>query len=339
MAKSHLQLKVLDLDLKSRFTLSGAAATKKTTLLACWHDGIGEGSPSIHYGLTADQLLDSLLSPAKDEIELSTDKDLLELLQQLPQKLNVARCALEMAYLDYQAKLQARPLYNFLGLPKPQRVESSLTISNGTDREISEQIERAADFNTLKLKVGFDGDLSFIDKVLALREVKLRLDANGGWHVDQAVERLKSLSGYPIEFVEQPLITPDLFDLDQIKSRVDVPLFLDESIIAENDIHEYQYVIDGVNLKAAKCGGLQNTIAMARLAREYGLQLLLGCMIETAIGITAALHIASLFDCYDLDALLLTANDPFRGAYFEGCKLLLPERKGIGVEYDDDIFA
>jgi L-alanine-DL-glutamate epimerase-like enolase superfamily enzyme len=324
-------MQLVKLRLRQAFNISKASTSKQESLIVRWRDGIGEGAPSIHYGLDAVQLQDSLERLLAQLGEPQSSAELEHIIDLLPPDLNVARCALEMAYLEQQARKCAQPLWQYLGLEKPGEVESSITITLGDPREIDKQLERAVGFSAAKLKVGFARDLWFVDEILKRCEMRLRLDANGGWNLTQAVERLRALAGYPIDFVEEPLSDPSLMELDKIKSRVDCVLLLDESIKSVQDIEHYSEVADGVNLKLAKCGGISRTISMARVARASGLQLLLGCMLESAVGITAALHLASLFDYFDLDSIMLTENDPFWGAQFEDGRLILPETVGIGV--------
>lgn len=339
MSDQGLRLSLLNLRLKKSFNLSKASAIEKTTLLARFRDGIGEGSPSIHYGLPAEKIVHALSKDLGKFEGASNHQTLNDFTDSLPSSLNVGRCAIEMALLDYLAKQEQLPLYEYLGLQKPAHVTSSFTVTPGSEKEIETQMETARFFDVLKLKVGFDEDLRFIDSVLRQGSFRLRLDANGGWDVNRTIERIRSLSGYPIEFYEQPMTEPSLTDLDRVKTKTECCLILDESIISPDDIIKFRPVIDGINLKLSKCGGIQTTMKMALEAKESGLKLLLGCMIETAVGITAALHLASLFDFFDLDSLLVTENDPFWGAQIDGQNLLLPDGLGIGIQQEDNTLA
>lgn len=334
-----LTLKVLQLRLKRSFNLSKASAIEKPTVIARYRDGIGEGSPSIHYGHDAEHVLAVVKAGLAKLKDVDDELVLQAFVDALPDSYNIGRCALNMAFLDHFAKQRSEPLYRYLDLPHPGKVISSFTVTNGADKEIQEQLEIASAFESLKIKVGFPGDLHLIDFVLKHGTFRLRLDANGGWNLQEAIERIKSLSGYPIEFIEQPITDPTLRALDKIKSRVECTLFLDESVMNIDDVHRFAPVVDGINLKLSRCGGVLTTIRMAEAARQFGLKLLLGCMVETAVGITAALHLASLFDCFDLDAILLTEDDPYWGAHFDGQSLLLPDGNGIGIKLEDEDFV
>lgn len=339
MANLSLTMKLLSLRLKRAFNLSNASAIEKQTFIARYGNGIGEGSPSIHYGLSADEVLHHLQDGVLPAGGFDHAQQLIAYADTLSPPFSIGRCALEMAALDSLARTAGVPLHRYLGLQRPGDVISSFTVTNGTEREIREQLEYASVFESIKLKVGFKGDLGLVDLVLRHGSFRLRLDANGGWSTDETIERLRSWSGYPIEFVEQPTTDPQLRDLDKIKSRIDCKLFLDETIQSIDDIIRLAPVIDGVNLKLSKCGGIMTTIKMAEEARRRGLELLLGCMIETTVGITAALQLASLFDYYDLDAILLTENDPYWGTHFDGQTLIAPEGNGIGITTGEESFV
>ena len=327
------------LRLRQTFTISRGGTDEKETLLIRWGDAIGEAAPSVHYGHSVAEMQAYLSQRLQEFGDKVTIDDLSAICDAIPEEFVTARCGMEMVKLDYLAKQMGLPLYKYVNCARPENVVSSFTITPGTEAELRAQLETAVPFDTLKLKVGFARDLDFIDFVLKRKSCRLRLDANGGWTVDAAIERLHALAGYPIDFVEQPLSNPTVGELDTIKTKVDCAIFLDESIVHEADIDLYKNVIDGVNLKAARCGGVARVKALANLARQHRLKLMLGCMIETAVGITAALHLASLFDYFDLDAILLTENDPFWGAHFDGQKLILPEGNGIGVTTGENTLA
>lgn len=331
MTDLRFRLRKYPLRLRRSFTTSKQSTSGKETLFARYGHGIGEGSSSVHYGPTAAELipLTQELLDQREPLRGSAAVD--AFLTELPGYLKTARCALEMAFLDHVAVEENIPLYELLKLQRPQVIVSSVTITQGDSDEIRAQVEQFSDFSTFKLKVGFEGDLELIENVLKCREVKLRLDANGGWSTDDAVERLRSLAGYPIEFVEQPIDEPTVRELDKIKTKVECSLFLDESIQKEDDIERFYPVIDGVSLKLAKCGGIRETLKLVDRARERGLKLLLGCMLESSVGISAGCHISSLFDYLDLDSILLIENDPAWGAQFSGERLLLPEGAGLGL--------
>jgi L-alanine-DL-glutamate epimerase-like enolase superfamily enzyme len=332
-------LKLYTLRLRESFNISKASADEKSTLIVRYGDGVGEGSPSVHYGLPAERVYGELEIRLKSYGAGLDVEELTNFIDALPPQLYVGRCALEMAYLDHAAKAQSASLHRYLDLLRPEKIVSSFTITPGIEAEMIAQCERAEPFDALKLKVGFRRDLDFIDFVLRRKPCRLRLDANGGWTVDQAIEQMRALRGYPIDFIEQPLADPTVRDLDRLKTKAECVIFLDESIIRIEDVDTYAAVIDGINVKLSKCGGILPSLRLVGRAKELKLKLLLGCMIETAVGITAALHLATLFDFFDLDAIMLTENDPFWGAHFDGQTMILPKGNGIAVTTEENTFV
>ncbi len=339
MADLKFKLSSYPLKLRRPFTTSKQSASEKDTLFARFGQGIGEGSPSLHYGAPPAELIPLTQELLDQHTSLRGAQQIEPFLANLPGYLAAARCGMEMAYLDHVAQEQGVPLYDYLHLEPPSDMLSSITITQGTEDELKQQVETYHQFGTFKLKVGFDGDLAMIESILNLKEARLRLDANGGWDVNETIERMKSLSGYPIEFVEQPVNEPTLRELDKIKTKVECTLLLDEAIKSAEDIERFHPVCDGVSLKLAKCGGIKETLRLAEAARERGLQLLLGCMVESSVGISAACHISSLFDYLDLDSILLIENDPAWGAHFDGEHLILPEGPGLGLVREETTLA
>jgi L-Ala-D/L-Glu epimerase len=329
-------MKLHTLRLRNSFNISKASADEKSTLIVRYGEGIGEGSPSVHYGFPAERIYDEL-QKRLTVLGIGVDfEGFVDFIDALPPEFNVGRCALEMASLDHAAKIERVPLHSYLYLPKPENIVSSFTITPSTEAELIAQCEVAEPFDALKLKVGFRRDLDFIDYVLKRKPCRLRLDANGGWTVDQAIEQMRTLRGYPIDFIEQPLTDPTVRDLDKLKTKAECVILLDESIIHLEDLNTYAPVIDGINIKLSKCGGILPSLRLAKRAKELKLKLLLGCMIETAVGITAALHLAALFDYFDLDAIMLTENDPFWGAHFDGQTMILPKGNGIAITTEEN---
>src|SRR2546430_2420629 len=159
----------------------------------------------------------------------------------------------------------------------------------------------------------------------------LRVDATAGWTRERALQMLPVLREYGVEFVEQPLSPEDLEGLAALQRRGILPIVVDESCIVATDIPRLAGVVDGINIKLAKCGSLREALRMIATARAHGMLVMVGCMIETSLGITAAAHFTPLVDAADLDGAALTANDPFVGATIDGGQIRLPTEPGLGV--------
>ena len=199
------------------------------------------------------------------------------------------------------------------------------------------KIREAEEFPILKIKVGTKQDEEIMRAVREVTDKPLRVDANEGWKTkEEALERICWLAQFNIEFVEQPMPANRLDDVRWLRQQLQhrniaMPLFADEDSKTSRDLSALAGVYDGINIKLMKSGGLQEALRMIHLARALDLKIMLGCMIESSVGITAAAHLAPLVDHADLDGHLLISNDPFVGVQMQNGKMTLPEAPGLGV--------
>jgi L-alanine-DL-glutamate epimerase-like enolase superfamily enzyme len=159
----------------------------------------------------------------------------------------------------------------------------------------------------------------------------LRVDANAAWTPKSALRIIPALQELGVEFVEQPLPPENLEGLRFIRERSSLPIVADESCLVSSDIPKLAGVVDGINIKLAKCGGLREALRMIATARAHDMLVMAGCMIESSLGITAAAQFAPLLDCADFDGAALVANDPYVGATIERGVIRLPDGPGLGV--------
>jgi L-alanine-DL-glutamate epimerase-like enolase superfamily enzyme len=243
-----------------------------------------------------------------------------------------AKAAIDMALHDHLGKLLGLPVYELLGLSRPDKAYTSFTIAIDTPETVKKKTEKAPGFSVYKVKVGVPGDEQMVAAVREATKAKIRVDANCGWKPKEAVEKIKSLYKYDIEFVEQPVERDDLEGLRYIRERVDIPIIADEGVMTSKDVARHYQAVDGINIKLAKCGGIREGLRMIHTARALGMKVMLGCMIETSVGISAAMQLSSLADYLDLDGHLLIQNDPFQGLGLEDGKLVLSGEPGLGVK-------
>ena len=167
-----------------------------------------------------------------------------------------------------------------------------------------------------------------------MREVwdgPVRVDANGAWSPEEAISKIKTLEKFDIELVEQPVPPGDPDTLAAVRDHASVPVFADESAVVPEDLHRLAGKVDGVVVKLAKMGGIRPVLRAVATARACGLKVMLGCMVETSLGISAAVHISPLADYVDLDGHFLLAHDPYEGPVLKDGRLLPPEGPGLGV--------
>lgn len=248
-----------------------------------------------------------------------------------------ARCALDLALHDRIARQRNVPLYQLLGLPRPPAPPTSFTISIASPAEMARVAAQISDYPIIKLKLGSDDDLARVAAVRAARpDARLYVDANAGWSPEEAVQQVQALAPYGLEMIEQPVPQHDIAGLGYVQAHTDVPVVADESVQTLADVEGLAAAgVRGINLKLMKVGGLAPCLQMLRRGRELGLRVMLGCMVETSLGVTAMAHLAAWADWIDLDAPLLIANDPFEGVHYEQGRIHLPDRPGIGVTRAD----
>ena len=185
----------------------------------------------------------------------------------------------------------------------------------------------------LKIKVGLQTDEPTVEAVRSVTKKPLRVDANEGWkNKEEALRKINWLESQGVEFVEQPMPAAMLEETRWLRGKVHIPIIADEACLHPSDIPKLANSYDGVNIKLMKCGGVLEAFRMIQIAKALGLKTMLGCMIESSIGVTAAAHLSPLVDYADLDGNLLIANDPCRGVRVEKGKLILPEGPGLGLQ-------
>src|SRR6266705_2468623 len=209
---------------------------------------------------------------------------------------------------------------------------SVLTLGIDSPVNMAKKALAARDYPIFKVKVGTKHDL---DNLKAIREVSsatIRVDANTAWTPKEAIKMINALTHYNIEFVEQPIAPRDLTGLKLIRDNVPVPIIAAESCVTVEDIPRIAGCVDGINIKLMKCGGIHHALKMIYVARAHNLRVMIGCMIESSLAITAAAHLTPLVDYADLDGHLLIDNDPYEGVKVVNGKLVLPDAPGLGVK-------
>lgn len=299
----------------------------------CW--GWGEAAPSRFYGETADtvQAILAQLAPVLDRADPWSLETIEGELARTVRFNGAARSAVSAALHDMAARRLGVPLYRMWGLDPAKAPLSSFTIGIGSEAELRQKVREAERYPILKVKLGTDHDEEIVRVIREeAPEKTLRVDANAAWTPKRAVRTIERLVDYGIEFVEQPLPPHDVEGLRFVRERSPLPIIADESCIVASDIPRLEGAVDGINIKLSKCGGLREAQKMVATARAHGMLVMMGCMIETSLGISAAAHLSPLLDYADLDGAALLADDPYRGASIDGGTISIPTAPGLGVE-------
>jgi L-alanine-DL-glutamate epimerase-like enolase superfamily enzyme len=250
----------------------------------------------------------------------------------LPREQFAARSAIDAALHDLQGKLAGVPVWRLLGLRR-EGPPTSWTIWLGDPDDMARRAEKVANrFRRLKLKLGArDGlDVERVRAVRGVTEAPLQVDVNEYWTVEEAVEALPQLAALGVEYCEQPLPAGDEGGA-RVKRESPIPIYVDEDCHTLTDVAACAERAHGINIKLAKSGGIREAVRMAHAARALGMHVMLGCMIESGLGISAAAQIASLCDHVDLDGNLLIAEDPWPGVEFRDGVQLPSDEPGLGV--------
>ncbi|MGK2935651.1 MAG: dipeptide epimerase [Gemmatimonadaceae bacterium] len=299
--------------------------------------GLGEAAPNAYYGESARSAVEALeraaplLADAGDDVEVVEDA----LRAALPDARSVT-AALSIALYDLSAKRLSVPLHRMWGLDPADAPLSSFTIPIGDLSVLEERVLRAAEYPVLKIKLGAGDERRVLEIVRGAAPGKtLRVDANAAWSREHALEMLAVLAEHEVELLEQPLKADDIDGLRELQSRTSIPIIADESCRVAADVKRLAGAVHGVNIKLAKTGGLVEARRLIRAARERGMSVMAGCMIESSVGISGIAQIAPLLDYADLDGAALLADDPFIGVSIPGGRITFPGDPGIGVRKRD----
>ena len=302
--------------------------------------GRGEAAPSKRYNESADAII-SILTKGLSLPKYPYNKD--TLWSHLKPQLNgihSLEAAVNMALWDWWAQKSNKPVYDILKIDISNLPNTSYTIAIGDMKDLEEKIELSSPYNILKVKLGTpNNDKEIIRQIRQITDKVIRVDANEGWDFDMAKDMCFWLSERNVEFIEQPFPENKLNDTAKLREISPLPLFSDENSISSKDIMNLKDVFDGINIKLMKCGGIDEAINMINLAKDMGMKIMLGCMVESSVAITAAAQLAGKVDAIDLDGNLLINNDPYIGVKIvDGCiDLLNNNSSGMGLSLNSSL--
>jgi L-Ala-D/L-Glu epimerase len=336
-SRLRVQAEILTLRTRHPFKIArGHQDSYRTVLVKVIDDdgleGWGEAAPQRFYGETPETVLAALEVYATampgHAFDLEEGERALELAMTGN---NAARAALSTALHDLAGKRLGVPLWKLWGLDAARAPLSTFTIGIDTPDMIRRKVKEAEEYPILKIKLGLDNDMEILQAIRDVTDRELRVDANCGWTRKQAIRMLPVLEEFGVTVLEQPLPAGDLDGLAAVARASRIPVVVDESCLVAGDIPRLVGLVDGINIKLAKTGSLREALRMIALARAHHLMVMVGCMIESSIGITAAAHFTPLVDIADLDGAALLADDPYAGATIAAGRIRLPDGPGLGV--------
>jgi L-Ala-D/L-Glu epimerase len=333
----HLEAEPLDLHTRHPFLIARGGQAQHRTIWVRLRDedgvqGWGEAAATSYYGETPETVLAALgayvphLPGDPTDLE-AAERALEDALGENPS----ARAALSTALHDLVGKRLGVPLWKLWGLNPAAAPVSTFTIGLDSPDKMRAKVIEAEPYPILKVKLGTHRDGEILRAIRSVTDKELRVDANAGWTRKRAIAMLPVLREFGVTVLEQPLPPHDLDGLAAVTRASAIPVIADESCLVATDIPRLVGAVDGINIKLAKCGSLREALRMIAVARAHGLMVMVGCMIETSIGITAAAHFTPLVDLVDLDGAALLSDDPFAGTTIDGGRVALPTGPGLGV--------
>ena len=320
----------ITLDLLRPFKIAHGVSLTRHNVLLRLEGGLGEAAAVSYYDETQAGIIDYLRGV--DLGSLADPFRIQAILAGLPAGSAAARAAIDMALHDLCGQRLGQPLYRLFGLDPADSPPTSYTIAIDTPEAMAE-VAATAGKPILKIKLGTPEDEARVRHVRAASNASLRVDANGAWSREEALRLLPVLAEQGVELVEQPLKVGDLPGLRELMATRPRPrIFADEGIRTMADIVAHAGLVDGIVVKLAKCGGIREAMRQIHVAHALGMEVMLGCMIETSVAVTAAAHIAPLVQYLDLDGPLLISNDPVSGVrYDDQARLIVPSTPGLGL--------
>jgi L-Ala-D/L-Glu epimerase len=327
-----LALEELHLRLRHRFAIArGFEDVSESLVLHLFAGGIealGEVTPSSRYGEDVALIERQLRDVSLVGVNLL---DVQAVLARVPSQQRGAMCALDLALHDHAGKLLGVPAYALFGLDPAATKATSFTVGIADLTQTLAKVREAGHLPILKVKLGAGREIETLEAIRAIYRGTIRVDANEGWTPEQAVALLREMERFEIEFCEQPVPAGHPEQLRFVRERSPIPVFVDEDSVTADDVPRLAGCVDGINVKLVKCGGMREAARMIRAARERGMKVMIGCMIESSVLSTAAAHLTPLADYADIDGPLLVVDDPFEGVIYEGAQLRLPDAPGLGV--------
>ncbi|MEP1304709.1 MAG: dipeptide epimerase [Balneola sp.] len=341
MSHFNVHWEVKELLLKNVFTISrGSKLSVKNVFLELTKDGVqgyGEAGPNIRYNETTEtvkEFFEKFPFDRLNEVESESDLEIFIDENSVESSPQSAKTAIEMAWLDWWAKSQKKPLWKLWQSSSPNGPITSFTIGIDEISVIQKKIREADQYPLYKIKLGTDHDREIIEAIREVTDKPLRVDANEGWKtVDQAKREIEYLEKNGIEIVEQPMHSSMKKELNELKEWSPLPLMADESFTGTEPLIEIAEAFHIINIKLMKIGSLVKAKRTIRQAQELGLKVMIGCMIESSLAITAGGVLALFCEYADLDGNLLISNDPYSGLkVLEDGRIQLGDIDGIGIE-------
>jgi len=331
-----LHIHTFQLKLKHTFSISHESRDVMPSLVVelqqDGQSGFGEATETRYYGITLDKMVSQLQNLRKliESTLLRTPEQFWEAMHEHLSEAPFLLCALDEAAHDLYGKLHNQAVYEYWGLELKNLPQSNFTIGMASIEEMVAKMQEQP-WPLYKVKLGTNRDIEIIEALREHTDAAFRVDANTAWTPAQTIEYAPRLKDLGVEFLEQPLKADNWEGMKRVKAESALPVIAEESCHVPEDIARCYGFFHGVNIKLMKCGGLTPARRMIKHARKLGLKVMVGCMTESSVGISAIAQLLPLLDYVDMDGALLLSNDPATGVTLKDGKAHFPEAKGTGA--------
>lgn len=322
------------------FTISKGTKTHQPSLIVrLEHRGIigyGEAPAITYYNIPVEKMIEDLERKKKlvEQFAFMEPERYWHYLHHVYPQNNFLVCALDIAAWDIYGQIRQEPLYRLWDLDPSKAPLTDYTIGIDTiDKMVDKMKEKP--WPIYKIKLGTAEDIPIVTALRKHTDAILRVDANAGWTVTEALEKIPVLKELGVEFIEQPLAKDDWAGMKILFERSPLPLIADESCVLEQDVEKCYQHFHGINIKLTKCSGITPARRMIDKARSLGMKVMVGSMNESSIGSAAIAHLAPMLDYIDADGPLLLAEDLATGLRYEEGRVVMGDKPGLGITVND----
>ncbi len=339
----NLRYKSYEIPFKHPFTISKGTKTHQPTLVVALQHfgwvGYGEAPAITYYNITVEKMMEELEAKKTmvEKFAFNDPERYWHYLHHLFPNNPFLVCALDMAGWDLYGKIKRKPLSAIWGLDEAKAPLTDFTIGiDSVEKMVAKMKEQP--WPIYKIKVGAPNDLEMVEALRKNTDAVFRVDANAGWTLEEALQKIPVLKTLGVEFVEQPLAKDNWEGMKVLYEQSELPLIADEACVSENDVKKCAGHFHGINIKLTKCSGITPARRMITEARMLNLKVMVGCMNESSVGTAAIAQLAPLLDYVDMDGPLLLAEDIADSVTFANGKINFSAEPGLGINFHNNLF-
>ncbi len=338
-----LRYKIFNLPFKYPFTISKGTKTHQPTFIVELDyfgvKGYGEAPAISYYNIPVEKMVEDLENKRQfiEKFSFTDPERFWHYLHHLFPDNSFLVCALDMAGWDIFGKIKNKQLHALWQLDTENTPTTDYTIGIDEIDIMIEKMEKQP-WPVYKIKVGVENDVQMVESLRKHTDAIFRVDANAGWTLEEALNKIPVLKTLGVEMVEQPLAKDNWEGMKILYEQSPLPLFADESCVKEEDVQKCYQHFHGINIKLTKCSGITAARRMIDKAKALGMQVMIGCMNESSLGTAAIAQLAPLIDIVDMDGPLLLAEDIAQGVSFDYGKIIYTDLPGLGIRIIDEKF-